>query len=90
MFSRAGYVYFRAAWILSFILSVFVQATVNNNQITSIQDAVNHDHAYMLYYGLRAVVGAVLIFFAYRLKKISEEGVARLASVSAQPAGWPV
>ncbi|MBR7829581.1 hypothetical protein KDK95_24965 [Actinospica sp. MGRD01-02] len=78
VFNRAGYVYFRATWLVSILLSVFLQATTSNNDLSSIQDAVNHDHELMLYYGLRAIVGVVLIFFAFRLKKISEEGVARL------------
>jgi len=78
VFNRAGYVYFRATWLISILLSVFLQATTNSNNVDSIQDAINHDHELMLYYGLRAVVGVVLIFFAVRLKKISEEGVARL------------
>jgi hypothetical protein len=78
VFNRAGYVYFRATWLVSILLSLFLSATSNNNNDNTIQDVINHDHEYMLYYGLRAVVGVVLIFFAFRLKKISEEGVARL------------
>jgi hypothetical protein len=78
VFNRAGYVYFRVTWLVSILLSIFLQATTNNNNLSSIQDAINHDHELMLYYGLRAIVGIVLIFFAFRLKKISEEGVARL------------
>lgn len=82
VFNRAGYVYFRATWLISILLSVFLQATTNNNNLSSIQDAINHDHELMLYYGLRAIVGVVLIFFAFRLKKISEEGVARLGGTA--------
>jgi hypothetical protein len=76
VFSRAGYVYFRGAWAVSFLISILL-TTNNDNQVT-IQDAVNHDHELMLYYGARALVGVVLLFFAFRLKKISEEGVARM------------
>ncbi|HWG26945.1 hypothetical protein [Actinospica sp.] len=79
VFNRAGYRYFRGTWLVSILLSVFLQATTNSNNVNSVQDAINHDHELMLYYGLRAVVGVVLIFFAFRLKKISEEGVARLS-----------
>ena len=60
VFNRAGYVYFRGAWLVSILLSVFLQATTNNNGSGTIQDAVSHDHKLMLYYGLRAVVGVVL------------------------------
>jgi hypothetical protein len=77
VFSRAGYVYFRGAWAVSFLISILLTTTNNDNQ-TTIQDAVNHDHELMLYYGARALVGVVLLFFAFRLKKISEEGVARM------------
>jgi hypothetical protein len=88
VFNRAGYIYFRGAWVVSILLSVFLQVTTNNDQNASVQDAVNHDHAYMIYFSLRALVGVVLIFFAYRLKKISEEGVARLSAIPADTRGW--
>jgi hypothetical protein len=82
VFSRAGYVYFRGAWLISVLLSVFLSTTSNDNENT-LQDVINHDHEVMLYYGARALVGVVLIFFAFRLKKISEEGVARLGGAYA-------
>ena len=78
VFNRAGYVYFRATWVISILLSLFLAATSNTNNDNTIQDVITHDHEYMLYYGVRALVGVVLIFFAFRLKKISEDGVARL------------
>lgn len=78
VFRRAGYVYFRATWLISILLSFFLQATTSANNVNSFQDVISHDHDYMVYYGVRALVGVVLIFFAFRLKKISEEGVARL------------
>jgi hypothetical protein len=83
VFMRAGYVYFRGAWLVSILLSLFLSATSNTNNLSTVQDVINHDHEYMLYYGLRAVVGVVLLFFAFRLKKISEEGVARLGGAYA-------
>jgi hypothetical protein len=79
VFRRAGYAYFRGTWLVSLLLSVALQATNTNAGDQSVQDVINHDHDYMVYYGLRALVGVVLIFFALRLKKMSEEGVARLA-----------
>jgi len=78
VFNRAGYVYFRTAWVISILLSLFLSATTNTSNDNTIQDVITHDHLFMLYYGVRALVGVVLIFFAFRLKKISEEGVARL------------
>jgi hypothetical protein len=79
VFKRAGYVYFRVAWLASLALSLLTQSLSNSNNINSLQDAVNHDHSLMLYFGLRAIVGVVLIFFAFRLMKISDEGVERLS-----------
>ena len=78
VFNRAGYVYFRATWLVSILLSFFLSFTSDSAGQTTIQGLIDHDHEYMIYYGVRAVVGLVLIFFAFRLKKISEEGVARL------------
>jgi hypothetical protein len=79
VFRRAGYAYFRGTWLVSLLLSVVLQVTNSNAENQSVQDVINHDHDYMVYYGVRALVGLVLIFFAFRLKKFSEEGVARLA-----------
>ena len=79
VFKRAGYQYFRGAWAVSLVLSLVLQFANNTDNISTVQDIINHDHQFMLYYGARAVVGLVLIFFAFRLKKISQEGVARLS-----------
>ena len=79
VFRRAGYLYFRGTWLVSLVLSVGLQLTNSSAENQSVQDVINHDHDYMVYYGVRALVGLVLIFFAFRLKKFSEEGVARLA-----------
>ena len=78
VFARAGYVYFRGAWAVSFLISLLLTTTSSNDNQVTIQDAINHDHELMLYYGARSLVGVVLLFFAFRLKKISEDGVARL------------
>ena len=77
---RAGFQYFRALWLGSIVLSFVVNAGSSN--VASIQDAVNRGHELMVFYGVRAVLGVVLVYFAYRLKKISEEGVSLLSSVS--------
>lgn len=78
VFARAGYVYFRATWVVSLVLSIFLNSTQNNDQDFTPEQVVSHDHQTMLYYGLRAVIGVILIVFAVRLKRISEEAVARL------------
>lgn len=81
VFARAGYVYFRATWVISILLSLFLNFSSNGDDIETPEQLVTHDHKFMLYYGLRALIGVVLIVFAFRLKKISEEAVDRLAGV---------
>jgi hypothetical protein len=80
--NKAGYPYFRATWLISFLLGVFLTSQSNSQNITSIQDVINHDHELMLYFGLRALLGVVLVFLSLRLMKISEDGVARLNAVA--------
>lgn len=80
--NKAGYVYFQVAWIASLVLGLFLNTQTNNSDINSMQDVINHDHELMLYFGLRALLGVVLVFFAYRLMRISEDGVARLRAIS--------
>ncbi|MBR7838538.1 hypothetical protein KDL01_35050 [Actinospica durhamensis] len=82
VFAKAGYTYFRATWVLSFALGLFLTSQSNNNDINSLQDVTNHDHELMLYFGLRALLGAALIFFAYRLMKMSQEGIHRLLAAA--------
>jgi hypothetical protein len=76
--NKAGYVYFRATWAISFVLGLFLSSQSNNSNESTMQDVINHDHELMLYFGLRALLGVVLVFFAFRLMRISEDGVARL------------
>jgi len=83
VFNRAGYVYFRGAWMVSILLSLFLSVTNSNDNLTTVQDVIDHDHEYMLYYGLRALVGLVLLFFAVRLKQLSEDAVKRLGKAYA-------
>jgi len=78
VFARAGYVYFRATWVISILLSVFLNASSGNFAPDTPEQLVSHDHKFMLYYGLRALIGVLLIVFTYRLKKISEDAEARM------------
>lgn len=83
--NKAGYVYFRATWLISFVLGLFLQGQVNSsNSINSVQELISHDHTLTIYFGLRALLGAVMIVFAFRLEKISEDGVARLRAQYSQ------
>lgn len=81
VFNRAGYVYFRATWLLSFLLGLYLSSQ-SNNDASTIQDVISHDHLLMVYYGLRALLGAVMVVFGYRLMRISEDGVARINAAS--------
>lgn len=80
VFARAGYVYFRAAWVLSLVLSAFLNTTQNTVGDYTPEQVVSHDHRVMIYYGLRALIGVVLIVFTLRLKRISEDAVKRIAA----------
>jgi hypothetical protein len=77
VFARAGYVYFRATWLISIFLSVALNFGTNGLTDQSPQQVISHDHEFMVYYGLRALVGIVLLVFALRLKKISEAAETR-------------
>ena len=87
VFRRAGYLYFRGAWVVSILLSLFLSFADKTTNLDSVQDVINHDHQFMVYYGLRALVGVVLIVFAFRLKRISEEGLARITGNAPAPVG---
>lgn len=77
--NKAGYVYFRATWVLSLLLGIYLASQANDDPSTStVQDLISHDHLLMVYYGVRALLGAVMVLFAFRLMKISEDGFARV------------
>jgi hypothetical protein len=75
--NRAGYNYFRATWLVSFLLGLYLAGQSKKNEPT-IQEVISHDHRLMLYYGLRALLGAIMVLFAVRLMRISEDGFARV------------
>lgn len=88
VFRRAGFQYFRATWMVSIVLSLLL-SIVDRSDNVAISDIAGHDHQFMAYYGVRALAGAVLVFFAFRLKKFSEEGVARITGAyAAQAQGY--
>src|SRR6202035_658375 len=66
---QSGYQAFRITWLVSIALSVFLRASGTFN---TPQDVISHDHKYMFYFGLRAVLGGVLVYLALRLKRNSE------------------
>lgn len=68
----SGYQIFRVVWIVSILLAVVLRGS---GTIDTPQDVVSHDHQYMIYYGIRAALGGVLIFFTIRIKRVSDNAV---------------
>ncbi len=78
---RAGYRYLRLAWALALLFTLFLQATTTSGNVNSYQDVLNHDHKYMVYCAVRAGLGALVVFWVGRLRRIADEGVDRLNGV---------
>ncbi len=68
----AGYQIFRIVWIVSILLAVVLRGS---GDINTPQDVVSHDHKYMIYYGIRAALGGLLIFFTIRIKRVSDNAL---------------
>lgn len=64
----SGYQIFRATWVASLLLSVFLRGGASPQNV---QDAISHDHRIMVYFGIRAALGLVLIYFAIRFARLS-------------------
>jgi hypothetical protein len=80
--ARARYGYLRAAWLVSLLFALFLQATSTSDYIDSYVDAVDHDHLYMLLNAVRALLGAVVVYFANRLRRVADEAVGLLNGTS--------
>lgn len=76
--ARARYPYLRAAWLVSLLFSLFLQATVTSGFIDSYVQEVDHDHLYMLLSALRAALGALVVYFVNRLRRVADEAVGLL------------
>jgi hypothetical protein len=83
----SGYQIFRIVWVVSVLLAVVLRG---NGNLDTPQDVVSHDHEYMAYYGLRAVLAGLLIFFALRLKRTSDNTFSAALSQAGYGAGAPV
>jgi hypothetical protein len=62
---ESGYVVFRIVWIITIVLSLFLRG----GSYDTPQEVITHDHESMVYYGLRAVLGLLLIYLAIRLAR---------------------
>jgi len=83
---ESGYQIFRIVWLVSIVLAIVLRG---NGSRDSPQAVVSHDHEYMFYYGLRAVVAGLLIFFALRLKRTSDNAFSAALSQAGYGAGAP-
>lgn len=61
---ESGYQIFRIVWLVSLGLAIFLRGSGN---VETPQDVVSHDHKFMIYYGLRAALGLVIVYLAVRL-----------------------
>lgn len=84
---ESGYQIFRIVWLVSILLAVVLRG---NGNLDTPQDVVSHDHQYMVYYGLRAVLAGLLIFFGLRLKRASDNAFSAAFSQLGYGAGAPV
>ena len=83
----SGYQMFRVIWLVSIVLAVVLRGSGN---LDTPQDVVNHDHQNMVYYGIRAVLMGLLIFFALRLKRTADNVFTAALSQAGYGAGAPV
>lgn len=63
---ESGYQFFRIVWLLTIVLSIFLRG---NGTYDTPQEVVSHDHQTMIYFGLRAALGLLLIYLAVRLTR---------------------
>jgi hypothetical protein len=70
---QGGYQIFRIAWLVSLAMAVLLRGTANPD---TPQDLISHDHQYMLYYGIRAAFGVLLVVLAARMLLVSQRAAA--------------
>lgn len=83
---ESRYQLFRIIWLLSILLAVVLRG---NGNLDTPQDVVSHDHQYMIYFGIRAALGGLLIFLAIRLKRAADNAFTRALSQAGYAAGAP-
>lgn len=78
VFARARSGYLRAAWAVTLLFGLFLQATTSGGFIDSYVSAVDHDQLYMLLCAARAALGALVVYFVNRLARVANEAVGLL------------
>ena len=68
MLKESGYQIFRIVWIVSLVLSIFLRGTGTQDTIHAM---ISHDHSLTVYFGIRAVLGVALVYFAIRFARVS-------------------
>lgn len=69
---ESGYQIFRIVWLVSVLLAIVLRGSGN---IDTPQDVVSHDHQYMIYYGIRAALGGVLLYYTVRIRRTADNAV---------------
>lgn len=69
---ESGYQIFRITWLVTLGLSIFLRGS---GTFETPQDVISHDHKFMLYFGLRAALGLLLIYLAIRLMRVVQRNL---------------
>lgn len=77
VYKRAGGPAVRIVSVLSVVFVLLSQGT-NSSDTTTLSQVASHDHMSMIYLSVRVLLGAVLAFYAYRLMRVTQEGIARI------------
>jgi hypothetical protein len=69
---ESGYQIFRIVWLVSIALALFLRGSGN---LDTPQEVVSQDHKLMVYYGLRAALGLVVVYLAVRLVRVVQRNL---------------
>ncbi|HEU5354746.1 MAG TPA: hypothetical protein VFU65_09810 [Actinocrinis sp.] len=69
---ESGYQIFRIVWLVSIGLALFLRGSGN---FDTPQDVVSHDHKFMVYFGLRAALGLVILYLGIRLVRVVQRNL---------------
>lgn len=79
VYKRAGGVVVRVVSLLSVVFVLLSQSTNNSSSGGLTLDQIaSHDHMNMIYLSARVLLGAVIAFYAYRMMRVTSEGIARI------------
>lgn len=78
VYKRAGGPAVRIVSWASVVLVVLSQSTSGSAGSDTASQLISTDHRSMVYLGLRVVLGALISFYAYRLMRVTTDGIARI------------